>query len=284
MTYSAQDTSVLEAQARQIIQELDAAIAQTIQVAGQQQDEVAKYLRNGVGRRLHVIRLSIQKVYQLFPPNQAEPLPIETIHEVQVYLQAFVINVAGIFDTFAWAFVLKHRLLEKVGGQIGIGMFVRKTQKCLPPSIKTYVTTNPIKSWHRRYIKDFRDALAHRIPLYVPPYLVNPRDADEYHRLNVRKSELMAERDWDEYDRVEAEQNKLCKALPAFMGDFVNPEVYFHPQLNSDGATVLEFTKKFYDGWHEFVLPQKPPFSYKAIFRRIKRWFRERREETEDDD
>jgi hypothetical protein len=134
------------------------------------------------------------------------------------------------------------------------------------------------------YIKDFRDALARRIPLYVPPFRINPSDAEAYRHLSIRKNELMAAQDWTEFERVEAEQENLCKPLPAFIGYFSKPEVYFHPQLNADGATVLEFVKKFYDGWHEFVLPPNPGFSIKAIFRRIKRWFQERTEGTEADD
>jgi hypothetical protein len=33
----------------------------------------------------------------------------------------------------------------------------------------TYVTGEPIKSWHGEYLKSFRDALAHRISLYQRP-------------------------------------------------------------------------------------------------------------------
>ena len=136
-TYDAAGTNVLETQSLKIMDEFNDLILRTLNEAKSQPDEVKKYLTHGVGRRLTVMQLSIRKIYELFPPDEDQVLPKETLNEVQVYLQAFVINVAGIFDTFAWAFVLRHGLLEKVGGQTGVGMFVRNTQKCLPPSIKT---------------------------------------------------------------------------------------------------------------------------------------------------
>jgi hypothetical protein len=104
-------------------------------------------------------------------------------------------------------------------------------------------------------MKDYRDALAHRIPLYVPPWRIDPKDVDTYRQMDVRKQELLDARNWDELEQVTDEQERLGKALPAFLKDFSSPEIYFHPQLNADGALVLEFAQMFYCAWHEFVAP-----------------------------
>jgi hypothetical protein len=208
-----------------------------------------------VGRRLNIIQLSIQKIYELFPPSQEEALPKATINEVQVYLQAFVINVSGIFDNWAWAFILRHNLLDSIGGKFSVGMFLPKTQGCLPASLRNYVTTEPRVTWHKTYMKDYRDALAHRIPLYVPPSRIDPKDIERYSELEDRKQKLCEVQDCDELERITDEQESLGKALPAFLKDFSSPEVYFHPQLNSDCALVLEFANLFYSAWHEFAPP-----------------------------
>jgi hypothetical protein len=221
----------------------------------QPNEEVKQYLTHGVGRRLNVIQLSIQRIYELFPPDQVEVLPKRTINEVQIYLQAFVINVAGIFDNWAWAFVLRHGLFDAVGGKFGVGLFLAKTQQFLPVSLKGYLTTDPIKSWHAMYIKDFRDALAHRIPLYVPPARLDPNLIEAYRAMEVRMHELQAAHDWDELERVSDQQESLGKAYPVFIKDFERQGIPFHPQLVDDGATVLEFANKFYEAWHEFVPP-----------------------------
>jgi hypothetical protein len=228
------------------------------QASKQSNQKVKDYLNHGVGRRLNVIRLSIQKIYELFPPSQDEVLPKATIHEVQIYLQAFVINVSGIFENWAWAFVLRHDLLEKIGGMFSVGMFRPETQQCLPASLKDYVTTEPRIAWHR-YMKDYRDALAHRIPLYVPPSAITRKDVETYNQMEVRKQELYDARDWDELERVSDEQESLGRAYPVFLKEFSNRRegqpIWLHPQLNADGALVLEFAKLFYSAWHEFVPP-----------------------------
>jgi hypothetical protein len=239
-----------------VITDFHDVMLENIGQAGKQPNkEVRDYLNYGVGRRLNVIQLSIQKIYELFPPSQEEALPKITINEVQIFMQAFVMNVSGIFDNWAWAFVLRHGLLKKIGGKRNVGMFLTRTQQCLPASLKDYLTTEPRVSWHNTYIKEYRDTLAHRIPLYVPPSRIDPKDIETYKQMDIRKQELYDARDWDELQRVSDEQDRLGKALPAFLKDFSSPEVYFHPQLNSDGALVLEFAKLFYNCWHEVVQP-----------------------------
>jgi hypothetical protein len=256
MSYNAQDVSVIERQCMKVLIDFNDVMLRNVREGMNQPNEkVRQYLHHGVGRRLNVMQLAIRKIYELFPPDQVEILPKETINEVQVYLQAFVINVAGIFDNWAWAFVLRHGLLDAVGGRRGVGMFLRSTQQCLPQSLNIYVTTDPIRNWYAVYMKDFRDALAHRIPLYVPPSRLDPSLMETYRAMGVRKEELYAAQDWDELQRVSDEQERLGKAYPVFLKDFERPAVPMHPQINGDGVTVLDFANNFYDAWHEFVQP-----------------------------
>jgi len=258
MAYEPADAEILAIQRTKVVSDFHDIMLENVGQASKQSNKEARdFLTYGVGRRLNVIQLSIQKVYELFPPSQNEALPKATIHEVQVYLQAFVINVSGIFDNWAWAFIHRHDLLEKIGGKFSVGMFLLKTQQCLPARLREYITSEPRVSWHRKYMKDYRDALAHRIPLYVPPSRIDPKDIERYKELEARKQELFEAQDWDELERITDEQESLGKALPAFLNDFSSPEVYFHPQLNADGALVIEFAKLFYGSWEEFVLP--PP-------------------------
>jgi hypothetical protein len=72
------------------------------------------------------------------------------------------------------------RLLDQVGGPKNVGMFLARTQRFLPPELRIYVTTEPIKSWHQEYLKSYGDALAHRIPLYIPPSTFTQADTQRY--------------------------------------------------------------------------------------------------------
>jgi hypothetical protein len=212
-----------------------------------------EYLHRGVGRRLNVIHLAISRIYDLFPPSRVQPLPKATLNEVQVYLHAFVINLSGIFDCWAWAFVLRHSLLSSIGGPRDVGMFLQKTQRFLPAVLQSYVASDPLKSWHEKYLKSFRDALAHRIPLYIPPSAYTTDDGRRFNELEQQKLVLLRAGNAEEAHRIMDEQEELGTAALVFMqeltSDATAQPVFFHPQVNSDAATVLEFGNKFYDHW-----------------------------------
>jgi hypothetical protein len=73
-----------------------------------------------------------------------------------------------------------------VGGPKNVGMFLARTQRFLPTELHAYVTTEPIKFWHRDYLKSYRDALAHRIPLYIPPSVYTKADAQRHKELDAK--------------------------------------------------------------------------------------------------
>jgi hypothetical protein len=95
-------------------------------------------------------------------------------------------------------------------------------------------------------IKDFRDALAHRIPLYIPPFIVTPDVVDEYNRLERASGDAMRGGAFEEYDRLQAEQKKLGRFRPWMTHsrtENAHP-IAFHPQLLADFNTVDEFGRK----------------------------------------
>jgi len=118
--------------------------------------DAAEYLRFGVGRRLSAIKHCLNTVFDLFPPREAKPLRSEQLIVVQISLQAFVINLSGIFDNFAWAFVLRHGLqLKELADKRGapdrqkIGIFNPATQTFLPAELLAWANDAQTKTWHR---------------------------------------------------------------------------------------------------------------------------------------
>jgi hypothetical protein len=218
-----------------------------------------EYLQRGVGRRLNVIQRSHDQIFGLLPPSRRKPLSKSRLAEVQIYLHAFVINLSGIFDCWAWAFALRHDLLQAIGGPKHVGMFLRRTQRFLPLALQSYVTTEPIKSWHSTYVKSFRDALVHRIPLYIPPAAYTPEDTTRFNELEAQKRVFLELFNAEEANRVMDEQDQLGSAALFFFQELASDPnsraVRLHPQLNADAATVIEFGNKFYDHWHLRVSP-----------------------------
>ena len=92
------------------------------------------------------------------------------------------------------------------------------------------------------HIKNFRDALAHRIPLYIPPYVVKTSNAHEVTRLDQEANAAFSRGDLAEYNRLIDEQRKLGEFRPWMTHSFYEqaPHIVFHPQLISDYGTVDE--------------------------------------------
>ena len=212
------------------------------------------HLTQGVGRRIGILKKTLEEIFRLFPPQRTETLDREDLTTVQIHLHAFVINLSGVFDNWAWAYLLRHGLVERVGNRRNVGMFIRRTQDLLPATLREYLQSEQIATWHESYLKLYRDTLAHRIPLYIPPAAWTDDDAAKYRTLEEEKIRLIQAADWQKLDEVWAEQDRLGRACHSFLHEAVaggdSRPMYLHPQVLCDGMTVVEFGNKFYLEWH----------------------------------
>jgi hypothetical protein len=224
---------------------------------GQQTSDphIQEHMLRGAGRRLAVLRRSIENIYSLFPLNATEKLSRDTLSDVQINLHAFVINLYGVFDNFAWAFVLRHNLVTIIGGRKRVGMFNAATQHYLPDVLKSYLKQESVSWWFDMYLKEYRDALAHRIPLYIPPFTVTENEGEKYNTLEVEKLQCIKAVNWRRLDEIYVEQEAIGVPCYTFLHAFAGGEpprpVFLHPQVLSDGKTVMEFGELFLKHWHE---------------------------------
>lgn len=219
-------------------------------------DEHGKeFLKYGVGRRFHLMGYALRNIYRIFPPGRAANLGQQELADVQLNLHAFVINLAGSFDNMAWAFVLRHGLLQQVGGRMGVGMFVPATRRFLPQDIRDNLDTPEARAWQQTYLKDYRDALAHRIPLYLPPAVFAPGDGERFNALEQQKFDALRTGHFERIEAFDEEQAQIGRPCFAFMHSFGPTEpsraIAFHPQLLSDTRTMVDFGSLFLEHWHE---------------------------------
>ena len=66
----------------------------------------------------------------------------------------------------------------------------------LNPNLCAYLRRNTITQWYNEYAKNYRDALAHRIPPYVPPAALNDEQARRYKLLEDEANHLRREGDF----------------------------------------------------------------------------------------
>jgi len=216
---------------------------------------VREYLVYGAARRLAVLRRCLVQIFELFPLEQERPLPLGTLADVQINLHAFVINLSGIFDNWAWAYVLRHDLLAQVGGRHKVGLFCTATVARLPHVLREYLSAQSLVDWQAKYLKNYRDALAHRIPLYIPPAEFTPEDGERFNEIEAEKAQCLKEMDWQRLNAIRGEQSSIGVPSFSFLHSFeegqASSRVLIHPQLLTDGQGVVEFGKLFLEHWHE---------------------------------
>jgi hypothetical protein len=100
------------------------------------------------------------------------------------------------------------------------------------------------------YLIEYRDAFAHRIPLYIPPGGVPTGNVGAYNDLSNRISEaLYVKNDGAEYERLTAEQEKLLVFQPLITRSVKETTAHFafHVQMLTDFLTVEEIGYKMLD-------------------------------------
>ncbi len=215
-------------------------------------EKAREYLRQGVGRRLKTLAQCITNIFTIFPPERESHLTPEELTNLAINLHAFFINIAGVFDNLGWVYVYENNLLgkEKEGkiGKHGVGLFKKQTQDVLINGLKKYITSEKMKAWYEDYSKNYRDSLAHRIPLYVPPSLLTKDEGKEYNdiesHINIIKLNGRDELDKN-LDTIKELRNKQEKLGIAshFISHSINEgcqPVYFHAQIISDHVTIEE--------------------------------------------
>src|SRR3546814_4019048 len=65
----------------------------------------------------------------------------------------------------------------------------KKVRASLPQELQDYLSGHD--EWFR-YLENYRDALAHRVPLYIPPRGLGPAEQEEHNRSEEHTSELQS--------------------------------------------------------------------------------------------
>ena len=209
-------------------------------------DAAQEYLKHGVSRRMRVVARAVERIFDLCPPDRVELLDSNERCDVEINLHAFVINVHGLLDNLAWITV-HERSPGTLPPRREVSLFKNGVKRLLSEEGRAYLSTHLISNWHARYAREYRDALAHRIPLYVPPAFLVPSEQRRYAELEREFHKRMAEGDAGGAGDALRQQDQVGALFPAFLqslrGEGAASPVYFHPQLIADSRTVLEIVR-----------------------------------------
>lgn len=177
----------------------------------------------------------------------------EELSNLDINLHAFFINISGIFDNLGWVFVYEHNLFgRKKDGKIdknGVGLFNKCTQQHLKTKLREYLQSDKTSTWYRNYTKNYRDSLAHRIPLYVPPSVLNKDQSKEFNNIKIEINNLdfTKETDIDKWGVLMEKQYALGQACHFFAHSMSeeSPPICLHVQIISDYLTIDEVVNIF---------------------------------------
>lgn len=209
-----------------------------------------EFLLHGFGRRLKTLKRCIDNIYTLCPPNTSKDLEESVILNLSINLQAFIFNIFGCFENLALVFVEEKNIKIK---RMQIGFLNNKINSKITSSLseesKEYLFTDRFQSW-RKNLKNFRDALAHRIPLYVPPKQLNPQQQQEYKNIQQLIKKALHRNDFKEAHHLNQKATKLgsmCFVMKhSFSAEEKSNDIVFHAQILSDFNTICEFADKFF--------------------------------------
>lgn len=197
------------------------------------------YATQGFLRRFNTMHHCIERVFDVLPPEQDERPPDAILYDATVFIQSLVTNTFGTLDNLAWIWV-SEKPLKLSRNKIGLRPKCEEVRGSFSKEMCDYLTAHD--EWFA-HVTDFRDALAHRISLYIPPFIVLLENVAEHEALEARKR---ATKDIEEYGRLCAEQRKLEVFHPVMkhaLDDNKRP-VPFHFRMVNDFLTVEEIAKK----------------------------------------
>ena len=248
MTYSAAQTQQLMDELRQA-QARGSALVDAFLLHPFANPSAQEYAHHGFVRRIHTLMRALARIFEALPPDIAEIPERDTVLDATINVQAFVFNTFGCLDNLAWTWVTEHgvkrlKSLKLRPSQIGLGPKSEDVRASFSPGFRTYL--EGFEAWFK-HLEDFRHALAHRIPLYIPPHTIPTNLEGEYNRLEA--AAVVARRAGDQatYFRSRSEQCRLGIFQPMILHSLGqnSATIWLHPQLLADFNTVEEIAQNF---------------------------------------
>jgi hypothetical protein len=206
--------------------------------------QAREYSLHGFARRLYTLVECVEMIFENLPPERDQLPTRKERLEATIGIQGFVFNAFGSINNLAWIFAIEKAIKNKKGdplhrNSIGLAAHNMAIRKNLSQNFQNYLKAKD--EWFKQ-LEDFRHALAHRVPLFVPPYIITPDKEAAYNELQIAMDDAIARRDFDTYDKKSEQQRALGIFRPMMLHSVVETEVYvaFHPRIIADFATVEE--------------------------------------------
>lgn len=206
--------------------------------------KATEYARHGFARRIQTLNRCTQNLFKVVPAGTVKLPEKHRLHDATINMQAFFANAYGCVDNLAWIWVHERGLRRKVKrSEVGLWKHNTKVRRSFSPEFQSFLRTRD--DWFA-YLAEFRHALGHRVPPYIPPGCVRRKDVEAYKELERKMNDAIVAINPAEYDRLLEEQMRLCIFQPLMTHSFdeATGTIRFHQQILIDFLTVEELALK----------------------------------------
>jgi hypothetical protein len=200
-----------------------------------------EFAMHGFVRRLGTMRHCIETVFDRLPPEIADIPQKHMLEDAIVALQAFIFNVFGCADNLAWVWACEKPVTKEDGTAlpatwIGLGSKYEALRASFSQAFRDYLGT--LQDWFA-HLENYRHALAHRIPLYIPPFRVHPANTGAFRELEQQIAKASNQQD---AAQLKAQLLPLKSFYPWMIhsfGEHADP-IVVHPQMLGDFHVIEE--------------------------------------------
>ncbi len=201
-----------------------------------------EHAHHGAARRLAILYQCIESVFELIPPDIDGMPDREARLRATIFIQSFVLNSFGFVDNLAHVWVAEKDVRGGNGrplDRLSIGLRPKNAAVRASLSDEGQAELKAFDNWFA-YLTEFRDHLAHRIPLYILPFIVAPEEEGEHNRLSVEVMDAIRQGDIERAQALKAQRRRLEHFRPWMKHSIHDPAppVVFHPQMLADFATI----------------------------------------------
>lgn len=198
--------------------------------------DAAHQLTQGFGRRLKFIWLSIRSLLSVCPPDRTKPMASDDVETTARDLNVIYINIRGCLDNLAWALPIAFGYTGLIK-PMAVDLFSAKyLSKIGGDDLNSII--DPYRTWAMD-LADRRNPAAHRIPLSVPPSILDRTTGGEfqraYQRFEEAQSAAIAACRAGHYPEAEFAAARAAFEATESIGVFV-PVFVHHPK---DGHTPI---------------------------------------------
>jgi hypothetical protein len=200
------------------------------------------YIIYGVGRRMGMLVYSFRSLIGIVQPGREKPLDGDEGHAISRDLNVVYINIVGVIDNLAWA-ILHERVPDAAKSlqAAQVGLFTQPFRRL--PELKSLVASiDQYRAWFIE-LRNRRDPAAHRIPLYLPPAILNHAQVAQHNELTELGNEAIGRQDWAGWDEIMKRQRSLGRMYAVFMHSPREPMYHFYPTIPEDAGQMVKVIK-----------------------------------------